>query len=98
VSTLSADAALFAQVGFDFSALCAAKREANAFDRISVERVQLFVCKKRFGLDFFRLLRIAKGLRIIIPPDFVPCATPPKLRKKYEFEESNAVNKLLHQQ
>jgi hypothetical protein len=98
LSTLSADAALFARVDFDFPALCAAKRQANAGDRIFVERVQLLVCKKRFGLDFFRLLRIAKGIRIIIPPDFVPCATPPKLRKKYEFEVSNAVNKLLHQQ
>jgi hypothetical protein len=97
-STLLADAGLFAQVDFDFAALCAAKRVGNASDRLSVERVQSMVCRKRFGLDFHRLLRIARGIRIMVPPDFVPCSTPPKLRKKYEFEVSNTVNKLLHQQ
>jgi hypothetical protein len=92
------DAKMFEQCDFDFAALCDAKRTATAHDCISVSRVASMVCKKRFGADFTRLMRIARGIRIITPPDFVPCATPAKLRRKYAVDVPNAVNKLLYQQ
>ncbi len=49
-------------------------------------------------MDFRRLIRIARGIRITVPLDFVPCSTPPPLRRKYRVEVPNAVNKLLHKQ
>jgi hypothetical protein len=94
----SRDAALFQQVGFDFVQLCSAKRALRAADRLSEERVRRLLSLADFGEDFRRLIRIARGIRIMIPPGFVPCSTPPPLRRKYKVEVPNAVNKLLNKQ
>ncbi len=96
--TQTLDAKLFEQNDFDFVRLCAAKRASTAGDRLSEERVRNLLTLDEFGEDFRRLIRIARGVRIVVPPDFIPCNDPPPLRRKYKVEVPNAVNKLLGKQ
>jgi hypothetical protein len=96
--TQTLDARLFEQNDFDFVRLCAAKRASTAGDRLSEERVRNFLTLDEFGEDFRRLIRIARGVRIVVPPEFIPCNDPLPLRRKYKVEVPNAVNKLLGKQ
>jgi hypothetical protein len=91
--TRTTDAKLFAHVGFDFAKLCEVKH-----DRLTEERVRRSLTMENFGDDFRRMLRIARGVRIETPPDFLPCSVLPPLRRKYKVEVPNAVNKLLGKQ
>jgi hypothetical protein len=93
------DATLLTSCGGDFVRLCAHRRTKGAANRLSARRVRALVVAADLSdpLDFARLLRIAEGLHITTPADFVPSgfSNRPPLRRKYREEVSHAVNKLL---
>lgn len=90
------DAALLQRFDGDFERACAAHQKAGACSRLSAERVRQ--CVSSDNPDFSRLMRIAEGISISTPADFVPSATPPEMRTKYKKHVANAVNKLLYKQ
>jgi hypothetical protein len=96
------DGALLAQCEGDFGRMVAAKRVVSAGNRLSERRVRALVRAEDLTdeKDFERLLRIARGIRIQTPDEFVPSGftNRPPLRRKYQLEVSHAVNKLLAMQ
>jgi hypothetical protein len=94
------DAQLFAECNNNFRTFCLRRRALHAAERLSEERVvrELANVALSSTKDYKRLLRIARGVVICCPPDFVPCSERPEMRKRYVEEVSHAVNKLLFAQ
>jgi hypothetical protein len=79
----------------DFQRACAEHQRQRAHNRLSEGRIRQVVPPN--DPDFERLLKIAAGIHITLPNDFVPRSDRPMMRKRY-LQVAGAVNKLLYKQ
>ena len=84
------------QYGMSFQAMCQAHQASRAEGRFSLARLRR--CVHQSDPDFERAARLTEGIRMSLPADFSPSATPPPMRRKYKLGVANAVNKLLYKQ
>ena len=100
-STLAADATIFAANGSNVAASALARQRDMAASRLSPSRITRSfaalpsLLPGMYPTDLARLNELAvTGIRLFLPDNYVPCASPPPLREKYVLV-ATAVNKLL---